>query len=204
MLEGSGILAIDITSTGILKPFLVSVQGAYVKGKANKTDIIDVFDRNAVMNLAPPIKVTKPATWEDGKLKIELDENEYNQNRFGLFQYPCLLYNSAVGSFVTKDFLSEGEKTVFAEHSILYVKRRLEDLTSAVRDFGRHIVEQLKPQSSIFKNKWFVVIVIIMCVLLIAMFAPAVIEQIGGQGFFGQASAAIGQAGNAATVQPIG
>lgn len=209
MLEGQGILAMNISSTGIIKPFLVQVQGAFVKGKLFGKPVNDVFDRSTVMNITPPIKNKKKAYWEDGKLKIELDEDNYNKSRFGLFQYPCLLYNDAVESFVTKDFLSESEKSVFAEHSILYVKKRLEDLTSAVRDFGRHIVEQLKPTGSLMANKWTWIIVIIMLGLLVVMFAPAVFEQVSSTGFFGQANDAIasagGQAANSgATVSPLG
>jgi ABC-type transport system involved in multi-copper enzyme maturation permease subunit len=203
MLEGAGILAINITSTGILKPFIVQVKGPYVVGKVGKKDVYDIFDREAVMNIEAPKKATKSAYWnKDGKLCIELGEDDYNKNRFGLFQYPVLLWNDAIESFVTKDFLSESEKSVFAEHSILYVKKRLEDLTSAVRDFGRHIVENLKPQSNFLKSKWFVIIVIVLIAIIVILFAPAVLEQVTG---FGGVGDAVGRATGAVdqTVTPL-
>ena len=62
------------------------------------------------------------------------------------------------------------EKDTFAEHGVLYLNRKMEELTSVVRDFGRHVVETLKPKQSLFKNKWVIVIIIIFAVILLIIF----------------------------------
>lgn len=113
-------------------------------------------------------------------LKIELDELEMNKARFALFHYPVLIYNEQLGTVVTKDFLSEQEKISFAEHGVLYLNRKMEELTSVVRDFGRYVVELTKPQGgSIFTKWWVWVIVIILVALLVIMFAPSVMKVMG-------------------------
>lgn len=181
MLEGKGILAFNMDSTGILRPFIVAVQPPYIRGKINKEIVTDVFNRSTVFNLAPPLKANKKAKLKpDGGITINLNEKQYNAARFGFFHFPTLIYNSQIKSFITKDFLSNEEKDTFAEHGVLYMNRKMEELTSAVRDFGRHVVELTKPKKSIFANKWVLIVVIILAVLLIALFAPAIISAIKG------------------------
>jgi hypothetical protein len=178
MLEGKGILALNIDSTGVIKPFIVSVQQPYIIGWLNKTWIKGIFDRALVFNMAVPTKTKTPAKLNPGckdkGIALVLDEDEYNRARFGFFHYPVLIYNQNVQSFVTKDFLSDTEKTTFAEYLALYLNRKMEELTSAVRDFGRHVVELSKPQGSILQNKWFWIIMVIGMVILGIMFAPSI------------------------------
>ena len=193
MLEGKGLLAINLDSTGILRPFIVKVNSPYIQGKLGKNNIDDVFDRGTVMQLAVPEINTIPAEpitegENKGGIKIELSEKEYNKGRFALFHYPVLLYNEQIKSVITKDFLSEMEKDSFAEHGVLYLNRKMEELTSVTRDFARHVVESLKPKGSIFANKWVWIIIIVFSVILIIMFFPAIVESIGSTaGGFGGA-----------------
>lgn len=183
MIEGKGIMVIDMNSTGVLRPFIVQVTPPYVKGRMGKEEVADIFDREAVFNLAAPKKTKSSAVYsEDGGLTISLDEETYNRGRFALFHYPCLVYNSAIKSIVTKDFLSKKEKDAFAEHGVLYLNKKVEELTSYVRDFGRGIVELIKPKQSIWANKWVIIIIIIFVLLLAAAFVPVIIKTIQGQG----------------------
>lgn len=181
MIEGKGILTFNIDSTGIIRPFLVAVNSPYIKGIFNKKPINDVFDRESVMQLAIPVKNLTPAMpTKDGGIKIELTEKEYNNGRFSLFHYPVLIYNSQIGNIVTKDFLSNQEKSTFAEHGVLYLNRKMEELTSAMLNFGRYVIESLKPKESIFANKWFWIIVVGAVLILGAMFAPSIINAVKG------------------------
>lgn len=202
MLEGSGLLCLDLNSTGVIRPFIVGIQPPYVKGKnAFGGEVKDVFDRATVVNLAVPHKVksSKVQINNKGGIDLSLDEEEYNRGRFALFHYPVLIWNEQVKSLITKDFLSEMEKTTFAEHGIIYLNRKMEELTSVVRDFGRYVVELTKPKQNWLANKWVWIIIIIFVVILIALFAPSIINAIKG------ASSSVGGAVSkvAPTVQPV-
>jgi hypothetical protein len=183
MLEGKGLLIFNLDSTGIIRPFIVTLNQPYVSGALNKTEQVnDVYDRSAVLSLAPPVKEGE-AVIQGDKIKIELDQGEFNRSRYGMFHYPVLLYNAQVKSCITKDFLSDQEKTSFAEHGVLYLNRKLEELTSVVRDFGRYVVELTKPKESIWNNRWVKFAAIILLVIIVILFAKPIITafmDIGG------------------------
>jgi hypothetical protein len=194
MVEGKGIMIIDINSTGIIRPFIVQVLPPYIRGKVGKEEVNAIFNRKTVMSMkAPEVLKTKAQLTPEGGIDIKLNENGYNSGRFGLFHYPVLIYNSQIKSTVTKDFLSDQEKDIFAEHTVLYLNHKIEDLTTYVREFGRHVVDQMKPKSSIMGRwGWVIwVVVIILIVMIAAMFAPAVWDIIVGGG--GTAASSVGQ-----------
>lgn len=212
MLEGQGILAMNIDSTGIITPFLINVNSPYMVGKLQGRPLADIFDREAVMQIAHPrtrggffnffnrgdklvgntgkLNVTTKTTdkgvetiAEERGVHIYLAEPLYNQARFMMFNWPVIIYNNQVKSVLTKDFLSEFEKDTFAEHSILYLNRKLEELSSITRDFARYVVETLKPKGSFLGGSWWIWVIIgIVGVILIAMFGPAILSAIKGPG----------------------
>lgn len=207
MLEGKGILVLNIDSTGIISPFIVKVQSPYIRGKFFGQNVEDVFDRSAVAQLAIPKEESgQYKAMDDGGIQITLDQKEYNDGRFALFHYPVLLWNDQLKSIITKDSLSDFEKTTFAEHGVLYLNKKMEELTSVVRDFGRHVVELLKPEKSILKNKWVMIIIIIFVGLMVILLGPMVINGISGLmgNAGGAAQSAVQGAGSAAqAVTPI-
>jgi len=181
MLEGKGLLAVNLDSTGIMRFFIIGVKSPFVTGKIDGKQIQDAFDRNTVMQMGVPVKTPASAyKQEGGKITLELDTGLYNQARFAFAHYPVLIWNNQVKSFLTKDFLADQEKIIFAEHGVLYLNRLMEELTSLVRDFGRYVVELTKPASSIFANKWFWIILIIGGGIMLAIFAPSIIAAIKG------------------------
>jgi hypothetical protein len=183
MLEGKGILVFKLDSTGILAPFIIKVDPPFIRGKVGKKKITDVFNRSTVLNLSNPINNDSTAKFtEDGKLSFTLDVDKYNQARFGFNQYPCLIYNSQLGTFLTKDFLSSFEKDTFAEHTVLYLNRLVEELTSVMRDFGRYVVESLNPKESWIKNNWGWLIIGAIVLILGILLAPFIIQWIQGSG----------------------
>lgn len=189
MLEGKGLLCLNIDSTGVIKPLILKVMKPYVKGKIDNFEHVDdVYDRSTVLNLANPTKegeikvkgedVEITAYDKEGNLKLSVDE--FNASRFGLYHYPVLIYNGQIKSLVTKDFLSEKEKNTFAEHGILYLNRKLEELTGTLRDFGRYVVELTKPKGSIFQNKWFWIIMLVALVIMALLFAKPILSSLSG------------------------
>ncbi len=180
MLEGKGLLVLNLDSTGIIRPFIVALNSPYIEGKMGKEKVKDAFDRTAVFQLAVPTVNKTPATPnEKGGITIELTEKEYNEGRFAFFHYPVLLWNDQIKSIITKDFLSHQEKDSFAEHGVLYLNRQMEQLTSLVRDFGRYIVETLRPTVSLFQNKFFWIIVVIAVVVMAFLFGKPLLETSG-------------------------
>lgn len=190
MMEGKGLMAINMDSTGIIRPFIVSLQRPFITGRLGKKQVRDVFDRATVTQITAPEIAKEPATVsDDGTIKFEIPQKLYNQARFALYHYPVVLYNEQVNSIITKDMLSEGEKAIFAEHMVLYLNRKIEELTSQVRDFSRYVVESLKPKDSIWGNKWLWTVIIIAAIIIMAiMFGPLV---------FNAVTKASGGAGNA-------
>ena len=176
MTEGKGVLCINLDSTGVIRPFIMSVKAPYIEGLLNNKMARDIFDREAVYNLAEPQNVgfVQQGKGQDEKARMlfVLNEEEYNRGRFALFHFPVVIFNEQINSIITKDFLSNAEKGVFAEHGVLYLNRVMEDLTSAVRDFGRHVVETLKPKGKGISPSVFWIILIVIIVILLVLFAP--------------------------------
>jgi len=202
LIEGQGILVLDLNSTGVITPFIVKVFSPYIQGKVRGQWVRGIFDRKSVINLAKPQLATKTAKItndEEKHLKLEITEKEYNDGRFALFHYPVLIWNDQLKTLLTKDFLSHQEKTGFAEHSIIYLNRLVQELSSTLRDFGRYVVETTRPQGSFFeRNKIAIIIVIIAILVMGALFAPAIIDAI--KGFTSPASGAISHVQNTAAV----
>lgn len=181
LLQGKGILLIDMNSTGIMRPAIVNVRYPYLKGKVGGRAIEDVFDRESVVHFANPILAEKHAfVDENNNVFIKLSKDEFNKSRWGLYQYPVLIYNSMINSILTKDWFSELEKTVFSEHIVLYLNRKLEELSMYLRDFGRYIVEQTKPKTNWWQNKWVKWVLIGGIVLILILLAPKIISMITG------------------------
>jgi hypothetical protein len=228
MLEGKGLLVFDLSSTGIIQPFIMNIDQPYIKGVINGKKVHDIYDRNCVYNLSNPVtqenkkwwqfwKKKNSIEWDDDKneiklndlpmaaainqdkniLNIKVDMDHYHKSRFGLMQYPVLLYNSQIKSLITKDFLSDQEKHIFSEHMLLYLNRKLEELNSLIRDFVRYIIEQLKPKGEGFLagKGWLVWVIIIAALIVFALlFGKPIYNE-----FVGAGTAAVSETTKAAT-----
>lgn len=199
MLEGQGILVLDMNSTGIIRPFIAQVHNPYMSAKGF---FRDVFDRKAVHSLAVPKKAGEATSTKEGGLKIEIDEKQYNSGRFALFHYPVVIWNAQINSVLTKDWLSNKENEGFANHTILYLNRTLEDLSSNIRNFGRHIVDQIRPKGEWMKNPIVMWIVVGLLIILGVMFLSKVLPNLMGSGIGGAAANAIGGGSGGAIVTP--
>ena len=185
-----------------IPPFIISVSQPYVFFKRGGKVLRDVWNRNAQYYLATPKKAGKPIEIkEDGGIKFELSHDEYNKNRFAMFHYPCLIYNERIKSFITKDFLNGEETGAFAEHLLLNTNQQIEEQTIAMRNFARYIGERLKPIGNIFQQPLTWIVIVIALVILAAIFAPKIIEMLGGS--FQSAGGAM-QSARQAAITPAG
>ena len=217
VVEGKGILILNLDSTGIIKPFIAQVASPFIKAKIGGANVVDSFDRSTVFSMAHPSKLLhKINIFRRGQkvkvgagtpaeeivevpsdcLNINIDYETLNSSRFGLYHFPVLIYNQQIGSFITKEFLAGQELDAFAKHGVLYLNRKIEELTSAVRGFGRHVVESLKPSVSIFKSKWVQIVIAVAVLIMLVMFAKPLIGAVSS--FGSGASSAVNTVGQGA------
>ena len=120
-----------------------------------------------------------------------------------MFHYPVLKYNSQIGGFVTKDFLSNMEKEVFAEHGILNLNRKVQALDMWVKDLARHVVDTiLKPKGMFGGSSWIWILLLIGLGLAAVMFGPQIWQSISGAIPHAAGPAATGVGGGAA-ITPV-
>jgi hypothetical protein len=179
-LEGKGLLVLTLDSTGVIDAFIVGVKNPYIAGNYKGKNIETIFDRESLAYMTPPKKIMGILKKPDDKKKAEdFDEltmlvpKERNSVQFGFNQFPVLIYNKNLETFITKDALANFEKDTFVNHMVLYLNRKVEDLTSQLRDFARYIIEQTRPKKSLFGSalfKWLLIIIVI--AVLAALLAP--------------------------------
>lgn len=203
MLEGKGLLVLGLDSTGVIAPFIARVNEPYIEAEFKKKGIFDIFDRKLIHYLRPPrhvnavkeFDVTKKIKDKEGKevdqkgnfLTIHLPEKQEAKSMFAFLHWPVLIYNKNLESFITKEMLEEKEALVFKEHLVLYLLKKVENLTNYVRDFARHVIEQSKPGllGKLFGGGalfWVVVIIVIIVVgsLLFPLLLDAFTAMQGG------------------------
>lgn len=203
VVEGKGILAADLSSTGNFNLFTVNVQPPYIVGKHNGKEVKGIFERNAVWQLSPIVKSNHTA-WEDeqGNLNFFLNKETFNAARFALEHRPMLIYNGQIQSFITKDWLSDKEKGGFTEYGILFQNRQIEELTKEIKNFGRYVVEQLKPLAQLFQSKWVWIIVVVGIIIIMLLFAKPIINVIANT-FSTGSSAVTGVVNGGNAITPI-
>ena len=192
MLEGSGILCITIDSTGVMRPFLAQVRAPYIRAKlpGGKT-IFTVFDRNTIHYLTNPLKAiariksgeeTSEKTGEktgEETLVLELPRKDYVKSLFAWGAFPVLIFNSVLGEFYTKEMFCKLETETFVQHLVLYLNRKIDELSNNMRDFARYVVEQTKPKINFFQSKFFWIIIIVVILVLALLFAPQLMKTFG-------------------------
>jgi len=154
LVEGQGLLVVNLDSTGNMTPVLCSLQQPYVKGKMLNQEFEDVYDQNTVFRWCYPEKGAYVEM--DGIIYVKMDTKQFNKHRFGMFNFPTLVYNAQIKSCIDKDFLSEIEKSAMAEHTTLYLNRKMEELTSVLRDFSRGVIDLLKPKGAMGSAIWII------------------------------------------------
>jgi len=178
MIEGSGLLVLDITSTGILRPFLVKVNPPNIWGNLAGKQIKGFWNRELAVNMAKPVKAGKATLKEKGGIQIDMTEKEYNKGRMAMLHYPILIYNSAVKSFITKDMISEMEMKTFSEYQITLLNHQQEDLSSNLKHFSRSVIDQLRPKFQLGKGAVAGIVIVIILIIFGILFLPKIAPQI--------------------------
>jgi hypothetical protein len=192
MIEGKGLLVFKMDSTGVIMPFIANVYQPYIKGKVKGQTVSDTYNRNAVYSLSTTGTAKAVMDDKNKTIKFELSEEEFNTSRFGMYHYPVLIWNDQAKTLITKDFFNKKEMSLFSEHTIIFLNRKVEELTNHTRDFGRYVVESLKPSGNVFGGWLTWIIIIGVIVILLVMFGPQLLGAIQGAG--GSVSQAVGTA----------
>lgn len=182
-LEGQGLMVLTFDSTGTIETYIVNVNNPYISGQYRGKKAETIFDRNSIFYMGAPQEVN--GIPEDNPnyeiLKLQIPKDKKNEHFFGFNQFPVLIYNKNLETFLTKELLANIEKDTFVKHMILYLNRKVEDLTASLRDFARHIVEQTRPKKSFLESlgpmKWILIIVVLG--ILMALLAPTIMETMG-------------------------
>jgi len=192
MVEGKGLLVLTIDSTGVIKPFLAKVNPPFVISKKGST----VFDRKSVSYIKPPADAKLEKT-EDETI-IKLPNTKVHENLFAFSSFPVLIYNQNLETFLSKEALSKMELNSTVTHSVIYLKRKTEELTSIMRDFARYVVEMSKPKPAFafLSNWWFWILIIGALAIVLMLFLKG-----GGAGLIGSLTAPIKSAAPSAIVQ---
>ena len=141
MLEGKGILAIDLNSSGLIRFFNLIVMPPKVEGVLDGEPIHDIFDRKAMFRIAPPLNQGTATPHKNGGWTLEVDEEQYNQNKFAVAHYPAFVYNSATKTCLTKEALSTLEMRQLSEHNILSLLGEVRELNKNTRNLTRSSID---------------------------------------------------------------
>lgn len=182
-LEGKGLLAFTFDSTGMIEPFIMKVVNPYLEGNIRGKNVSTIFNRDAMAYMTYPKKTT--ATLAKGPqgdtLTMVIPKEKETSIAFGMQHFPVLLFNKNLGEFITKDAFAKFESDTFVKHIVLYLNRKVEDLTSQLRDFARYIVEQTRPKKSIWDAGWVKWVIIVGVLMMFALvLAPTILQSSGG------------------------
>jgi hypothetical protein len=186
MLEGGGLITLNIDSSGVGRPFIIRMKGGnWISAKIGREYVEDVFNRDTVMQLKDPIVAHASAkeVLIDGKkyFLYALTEDEYNGARHSLTSKPFLIWNNQTKCFITKDWWGTQEKDLFAEHVSLRIDRRISDIGASIKNFARAVVDiALKPQVPFYQQWWFWLIILGILGLLAIMFGPKILSFVKG------------------------
>jgi hypothetical protein len=193
-LEGKGLMVWTVDSTGTIEPFIVQVDNPFLRGMHRGKKVETIFSRESIAYMKEPQNVggTMEQDPEDPnieKLTIRIPKDKKTSITYGLQQFPVLIYNKNLGEFISKDAFSKFEKDTFVTHMVLYLNRKVEDLTSSLRDFARYIVEQTRPRASIWGAPWVKWVLVGGAILfLMIILAPYVLQafvNVGGEALEG-------------------
>jgi len=186
MLEGKGLLVLTLDSTGIIPSFIARIVPPKIEAKFMGKEIHDFFDRNIIHYFKPPIPAqvietteTVETVKEDGSIEkteedvviIKLPKKNEADSIMSLNQYPTLIYNKNLQTFLTKEQLATLESEVFIDHTVLYLLKKVEELTNSVRDFTRYIVDQSKPGllNKLLSSSWVMWLIIAVVIIVVGI-----------------------------------
>lgn len=219
MLEGDGILTINMDSTGIMQPFIVSIvqeaTGVSLWGMLGKQKIRDPFNREMINYMTLPTDVPNGAHFvksgekevikqkekvveaAEGDLIIHIKKSELHLNRFGMFHFPTIFYNQKLGTTVSKEFLGTNENAILREHLMVYLLHSVREHSDRMFNFARGVIDSLSAKFGGGSSTWLWVIIGVIVVGGLAVFlGPNILAAF--KGAMPSAQSAV-QAGSTAT-----
>jgi len=197
MIEGKGLLAFILDSTGIMACFNVLVNAPAMKGIFNRkgvADVEDTYNVDLMHRLIVPrdATLTKAVTFDrDETGKIVLGESvdvlvlphgdsKYD-NLFAFENKPAFIYNKVLGKFLSRDALAKFEKDIMLKHNALNILRKVQEIDINFRNFGRYAGELLHPKKGFLSNnpiiKYIIIAAIVgLIIMVILMFLPGLIQ----------------------------
>jgi len=176
--EGEGLRVLDLNSTGVIQSYIVKIIPPKVMGTFGSKKFVSHYDRKITYNFKTP-KDGAMEQDDKGNIHILLKNDSFNSNRFMFNGAPALIFNSMTGTFLNKDFFAEQEKTLLSLHSILlYMNENVSNLVVSLKDFSRYAINSLgkKDFGEIFKNKFVIILLVILLGGLALVFFPQIME----------------------------
>lgn len=186
MLEGKGLLAFILDSTGLMASFNVKVDAPKMKGEflqKNAADVEDIYDMDLLQRLIVPrdaiqTKAKVYTTDEKGNITITdeikevlvLPEDRNYDNRFSFENRPVLIYNKVMGKFLSRDALGKYEKDIEIKHNALNILSKVLNIDESFKNFGRYIGESIKPKKQGFFGSNAVKLIIIVAIIALIVF----------------------------------
>lgn len=183
MLAGDGLLLLDISSTGVIRPILCKVMAPFLTAKIKGKQETTLFDREIVHQMGMP---------QSGELGFKgIDENGFKHYDLKIKQgdetkityafehFPTLIYNSNMDAFISKEALAKMETEAVVKHTILYLKKKVEELTHIMRDFARYVIESTRPKTGLqLPGGWILWLAVAAIVVLLAIFGLPALQNL--------------------------
>jgi len=171
ILEETEYLMLTFSSNGGIIPFTLIPNGKKLNGNIGGKEIDHIYDRNAIMYLETP-KTGRMAE-DENCIYFALNKKDLNTSQFSMSGIPTFIWNDQLETFMTKEMVSTLETKTFARHEILYLNQSAKELNSHMLNFGRYVMDQMKPMWKIWEQGWFKwVIIIVLVGGLIYFLAP--------------------------------
>jgi len=198
MLEGDGVLVLDTTSGGIIKPYIASVNMPYIDLTIGKNGFRNIYNRTIGMYLKTPQRAKMDDTGEN--VKFELPKDDYSKTYFMLGDKPILFWNSKLNTFFTKEDLAEKENSLMIENTALQILDQTRGMRGDLHELTRTVVDQFKPSGigELLRNPWFVMIVAVATIFLLFMFVAPQLPK-----FFGYLDAGAKAVAPSIPVSPV-
>jgi hypothetical protein len=201
MIEGKGLLAWILDSTGLITIFNVIVDAPRMLGNKpgmknvdlDETYDVDIMHRIIFPKDAPLTKGYLISQDKNGKTAFEEkmilvlpDDEKRHDTLFKFESVPVFIYNKVMGQFLSRNLLANNEKDMQLKHGSLNILYKLASIGDQFRDFGRYAGELTKPKpAGLFAKmpwlKWVLIAAVILVVIMVViMFVPGFTKGLGG------------------------
>lgn len=191
MYEGSSFGVLTIDSRGKLDFFDVKLQSGRFVGEYDGKTITAPFMQSFFFRISDVFGKGKAVETGD-KLTIELEKQDYSKSLFKT-DFPILFWNRQLNSFVTKEWLQQGEKRDMIIALGYETRNQVQEYNKTASGITRMVVDmigaKLKNQSHIL---WILVIIIV--AVLLYFLWPQLSSALGGT--INSATSAVGGASN--------